>query len=38
MDFGKYYAQFQATVESLGALDCLYSLATLARQNVTAYL
>jgi DNA mismatch repair protein MSH3 len=37
-DFGKYYAQFQATVESLAALDCLYSLATLARQNVIAYL
>lgn len=34
MDFGKYYAQFQATVESLAALDCLYSLATLAKQNV----
>lgn len=33
MDFGKYYAQFQATVESLSALDCLYSLATLAKQN-----
>ncbi|KAK3143330.1 hypothetical protein QOZ80_4AG0299040 [Eleusine coracana subsp. coracana] len=33
MDFGKYYAQFQATVESLAALDCLYSLATLAKQN-----
>ncbi|XP_047064728.1 DNA mismatch repair protein MSH3 [Lolium rigidum] len=33
MDFGKYYAQFQATVESLATLDCLYSLATLARQN-----
>uniref|UniRef100_A0A453CB78 DNA mismatch repair proteins mutS family domain-containing protein n=3 Tax=Aegilops tauschii subsp. strangulata TaxID=200361 RepID=A0A453CB78_AEGTS len=33
MDFGKYYAQFQASVESLAALDCLYSLATLAKQN-----
>ncbi|CAM0904859.1 unnamed protein product [Alopecurus aequalis] len=33
MDFGKYYAQFQATVESLAALDCLYSLATLAKQK-----
>ncbi|XP_044967026.1 DNA mismatch repair protein MSH3 isoform X1 [Hordeum vulgare subsp. vulgare] len=33
MDFDKYYAQFQATVESLAALDCLYSLATLAKQN-----
>uniref|UniRef100_A0A0D9WBC2 DNA mismatch repair protein MSH3 n=1 Tax=Leersia perrieri TaxID=77586 RepID=A0A0D9WBC2_9ORYZ len=33
MDFGKYYAQFQATVESLATLDCLYSLATLAKQN-----
>uniref|UniRef100_A0A0E0DKD1 DNA mismatch repair protein MSH3 n=1 Tax=Oryza meridionalis TaxID=40149 RepID=A0A0E0DKD1_9ORYZ len=33
MDFGRYYAQFQATVESLATLDCLYSLATLAKQN-----
>ncbi|KAL5214875.1 hypothetical protein ABZP36_004027 [Zizania latifolia] len=33
MDFSKYYAQFQATVESLAALDCLYSLATLSKQN-----
>jgi len=33
-DFGKYYAQFQAVVESLAALDCLYSLAVLAKQNV----
>ncbi|KAL6651764.1 hypothetical protein ACP70R_010689 [Stipagrostis hirtigluma subsp. patula] len=32
-NFGKYYAQFQAAVESLAALDCLYSLATLAKQN-----
>ncbi|WVZ87744.1 hypothetical protein U9M48_034336 [Paspalum notatum var. saurae] len=32
-DFGKYYAQFQAVVESLAALDCLYSLAVLAKQN-----
>ncbi|XP_040379670.1 DNA mismatch repair protein MSH3 [Oryza brachyantha] len=32
-DFGKYYAQFQATVESLATLDCLNSLATLAKQN-----
>lgn len=32
--FGKYYAQFQAVVESLAALDCLYSLAVLAKQNV----
>ena len=37
MDFGKYYAQFQATVESLAALDCLYSLATLAKQKVIDY-
>lgn len=34
MDFGRYYAQFQATVKSLATLDCLYSLATLAKQNV----
>ncbi|XP_062227181.1 DNA mismatch repair protein MSH3 [Phragmites australis] len=33
MDFGNYYAQFQGTVESLATLDCLYSLATLAKQN-----
>ncbi|KAG8066765.1 hypothetical protein GUJ93_ZPchr0004g38208 [Zizania palustris] len=33
MEFSKYYAQFQATVESLAALDCLYSLATLSKQN-----
>ncbi|KAL6844331.1 hypothetical protein ACP4OV_026004 [Aristida adscensionis] len=32
-DFGKYYAQFQAAVESLATLDCLYSLANLAKQN-----
>ncbi|RLM65599.1 DNA mismatch repair protein MSH3 [Panicum miliaceum] len=32
-DFSKYYAQFQAVVESLAALDCLYSLAVLAKQN-----
>ncbi|KAJ1273530.1 hypothetical protein BS78_06G288000 [Paspalum vaginatum] len=32
-DFGKYHAQFQAVVESLAALDCLYSLAVLAKQN-----
>ena len=33
-DFSKYYAQFQAVVESLAALDCLYSFAVLAKQNV----
>ncbi|KAF8769313.1 hypothetical protein HU200_006828 [Digitaria exilis] len=32
-DFGKYYAQFQAVVESLAALDCLYSFAVLAKHN-----
>ncbi|CAO2044280.1 unnamed protein product [Urochloa humidicola] len=32
-DFGKYYAQFQAVVESLASLDCLYSLAVVAKQN-----
>jgi len=32
-DFGKYYVQFQAAVESLAALDCLYSLTVLAKQN-----
>ncbi|CAL5029203.1 unnamed protein product [Urochloa decumbens] len=32
-DFSKYYAQFQAVVESIASLDCLYSLAVLAKQN-----
>ncbi|XP_078427460.1 homolog of DNA mismatch repair protein MSH3 isoform X2 [Wolffia australiana] len=31
-DFGKYYAEFQAAVQALAALDCLYSLATLAKK------
>ncbi|XP_073012636.1 DNA mismatch repair protein MSH3 isoform X2 [Typha latifolia] len=33
MGFGKYYSHFQAAVHSLAALDCLYSLATLSRNQ-----
>ncbi|KAK1261094.1 DNA mismatch repair protein MSH3 [Acorus gramineus] len=29
--FGEYYAEFQAVVQALAALDCLHSLATLSR-------
>ncbi|RZC64894.1 hypothetical protein C5167_008588 [Papaver somniferum] len=32
--FGKYYAEFQAAVQALAALDCLHSLATLSRNKV----
>ncbi|CAA6655635.1 unnamed protein product [Spirodela intermedia] len=31
--FGRYYAEFQAAVQALAALDCLYSLAFLARKQ-----
>ncbi|KAI3945727.1 hypothetical protein MKW98_023001 [Papaver atlanticum] len=31
--FGKYYAEFQAAVQSLAALDCLHSLAILSRNK-----
>ncbi|XP_026389118.1 DNA mismatch repair protein MSH3-like isoform X2 [Papaver somniferum] len=31
--FGKYYAEFQAAVQALAALDCLHSLATLSRNK-----
>ncbi|KAJ0963811.1 hypothetical protein J5N97_028933 [Dioscorea zingiberensis] len=31
MGFGKYYAQFQAAVQALAALDCLHSLAILSK-------
>ncbi|KAK8966146.1 DNA mismatch repair protein MSH3 [Platanthera guangdongensis] len=31
--FGKYYAQFQAAVQALAALDCLHSLAILSRNQ-----
>ncbi|CAI8604502.1 unnamed protein product [Vicia faba] len=32
-DFGKHYAEFQASVQALAALDCLHSLATLSRNK-----
>ncbi|BAT94198.1 hypothetical protein LR48_Vigan02g212900 [Vigna angularis] len=32
-DFSKYYAEFQAAVQALAALDCLYSLAILSRNK-----
>ncbi|CAH2077971.1 unnamed protein product, partial [Thlaspi arvense] len=31
--FGRYYTDFQAAVQALAALDCLYSLATLSRNK-----
>ncbi|OVA14090.1 DNA mismatch repair protein MutS [Macleaya cordata] len=31
--FGKYYAEFQAAVQALAALDCLHSLAILSRNE-----
>lgn len=31
MGFGRYYAEFQAAVQALAALDCLHSLAILSR-------
>ncbi|KAL5981573.1 hypothetical protein ACLOJK_015635 [Asimina triloba] len=31
--FGKYYAEFQAAVQALAALDCLHSLAILSRNQ-----
>ncbi|RWR91908.1 DNA mismatch repair protein MSH3 [Cinnamomum micranthum f. kanehirae] len=31
--FGKYYAEFQAAVQALAALDCLHSLAILSRSE-----
>lgn len=34
MGFGKYYAQFQAAVHALAALDCLHSLAILSKTQV----
>ncbi|KAF5743544.1 DNA mismatch repair protein MSH3 isoform X1 [Tripterygium wilfordii] len=33
MEFGKYYAEFQAAVQALAALDCLHSLATLSKNK-----
>ncbi|KAI5400496.1 Mismatch repair protein msh3, partial [Lathyrus oleraceus] len=32
-DFSKHYAEFQAFVQALAALDCLHSLATLSRDK-----
>jgi len=32
--FGKCYAQFQAAVQAVAALDCLHSLAILSRNQV----
>ncbi|KDP22293.1 hypothetical protein JCGZ_26124 [Jatropha curcas] len=32
-DFGKYYAEFQAAVQALAALDCLHSLASLSKNK-----
>ncbi|XP_058765907.1 DNA mismatch repair protein MSH3-like isoform X2 [Vicia villosa] len=32
-DFSKHYAEFQASVQALAALDCLHSLATLSRNK-----
>lgn len=32
--FGRYYAQFQAAVQAVAALDCLHSLAILSRNQV----
>lgn len=34
MGFGKYYAEFQAAVQALAALDCLHALAILSRSEV----
>ncbi|WOL13336.1 hypothetical protein Cni_G22106 [Canna indica] len=33
MNFSKYYAQFQAAVQALAALDCLHSLAIISRNE-----
>lgn len=33
-DFGKYYSEFQGAVQALAALDCIHSLALLARNKV----
>lgn len=33
-EFGRYYAEFQAAVQALAALDCLHALATLSRNKV----
>ena len=33
-DFGRHYAEFQAAVQALAALDCLHSLSILSRNKV----
>lgn len=33
-EFSNYYAEFQAAVQALAALDCLHSLAILSRNEV----
>lgn len=33
-EFGGYYAEFQAAVQALAALDCLHALAILSRNKV----
>lgn len=33
--FSGYYAEFQAAVQALASIDCLYSLAILSRNKVT---
>lgn len=33
-DFSEHYAEFQASVQALAALDCLHSLAILSRNKV----
>ncbi|XP_058084310.1 DNA mismatch repair protein MSH3 isoform X6 [Magnolia sinica] len=33
LGFGRYYAEFQAAVQALAALDCLHSLAVLSRNQ-----
>lgn len=35
--FSEYYAEFQAAIQALAALDCLHSLATLSRNKVLFY-
>ncbi|XP_027365936.1 DNA mismatch repair protein MSH3 isoform X4 [Abrus precatorius] len=36
-DFSKHYAEFQAAVQALAALDCLHSLAILSRNKVGSF-
>ena len=32
--FGKFYGEFQAAVQALASLDCLFSLSTVSRKQV----